>query len=151
MKILVTRYYGDERSAKSRMLVVDDATGGVCLECEAREATYVDYDSGFRGCSKVCLPVGEFRCKVKSSDLSPMTVVVSDAPGHKGCRIGWHDVAQQKCNEVLIGVSDEYPKAKWRRMVKQEDTFHEFEKLVYAAFLKGEEILLVVRNEIEGM
>ncbi len=149
MKILITRYYGDERTAKSRMLVVDDATGCVRLECEAREATFVDYGSGFKGCSKVCLPVGEFRCKVKSTDLSPMTVVVSDAPGHKGCRIGWHDVAQQKCNEVLVGVSDEYPKAKWRRIAGQEDTFRVFEKLVYAAFLNGEGILLVVRNEIE--
>lgn len=148
MKIIITRYYGDDRTAKSTMQVVDDECE-LQMECEARECEYVDYAESYRGCSKVCLPVGVFDCKIKATDISPMTIVVSNAPGHKGCRVGWHAVVQSKCNEVLVGMSDEYPKPKWRRLVDQMDTFKRLEKLVYGAYLGGESIKLEVKNEIE--
>lgn len=150
MHINITRYYGDQKSAKSRMTVTEQLTHKVLLECEAREAAFCDYATPFKGCSQYCLPTGTFTARIKSTDISPMTVVLTNAPGHKACRIGWSAMHQSRSNEILIGMSNDYPKPKWRQIINQQDTFLLFEKLCYDAFYSKEEITVTVTNEVDN-
>lgn len=149
MHIYITRYYGDQKSTKSRMKVLDHHTGKVLLKCEAREPAFCDYSTLFKGCSQYCLPVGQYAAKIKSTDISPMTIVILNASGHKACRIGWSALHQSKSNEILIGIPDDYPKPKWRQIYFQEETFRKLEKLCYDAFYKREDITVTVTNDIE--
>lgn len=147
MKVVLTRYYGDDVITKSRMWVLGD-DGSELMECEAREARFVEYEAYYKGCSKVCMPVGVFEGRIVGGELSPMTLGVVGAPGHRGLRFGWSMSAQARVGSVLIGKSDGYEDVKWRRMVDEERTFQKLVELLYGAYFEGEKIVVEVRNEV---
>lgn len=150
MKVVLTRYYGDDVLTKSRMWVLDE-DGTELMQCEAREARFVEYTEYFKGCSKVCLPVGVFEGRVVGGEMSPVTLGVMGAPGHRGLRFAYSVTAQARVGAVLVGVSDGYEDVKWRRMVDEERTFMRLVELLYGVYLRGERIEVEVRNEmVEG-
>lgn len=138
MRIVIERYYGDNFITMSRLSSGD-------FVCEAREVAFKDYDKVFDGCSKYCLPVGVFRCNLRSTPLSPMTISIADAAGHKGCKIGWNDAVPCVLNMVLLGMCDDDS----GRLVRQRETFKEFEALIRDAWVRGESFEVEVRNAIE--
>lgn len=138
MRIILERYYGDEKVTMSRLKVGD-------FVCEAREMAFRDYETSFEGCSAYCMPVGVFRCVVRSTPFSRMTISVAKAPGHRGCKIVWSDTAKCQMNAVLIGQNADDS----GRLTCQRETMREFEALVYDAWARGEEYELEVRNALE--
>ena len=162
MRIVLERYYGDSRVTKSVMKVFEErgaecsddlecsgSSGKLLLACEGREPCFADYSEIFPGCSRCCLAVGVYRCKVVSTDLSPMTLMVIKSPGHRCYRIAWDYTAQVRHNMVLVGESDGYEDPEWREIVRSRETFERLTRLVYQAYGTGEEIWLEVVNRIE--
>ena len=143
MKIFLTRYYGDERTTRSLMRVLSEE-GEELLACEGREPRFADYEEAFPGCSRCCLATGVYRCKVVSTELSPMTLTVIKSPGHRCCRIGWDEVAQVRQNMVLVGESDGYELPEWREIIRQRQTFERLTALVYKAYCREEEIEIII-------
>jgi len=144
MNIILTRQYGDERVTKSLVRVEDEA-GKVLMECEAREPRFADYEEAFPGCAKYCLAVGTYECKVKATELSPMTVIVPRSPGHRSTRIGWDPWKQTSMNTILLGMADESTLAlEYQKIKLQQETFQKFEELVYRAYVNEEGIRLTV-------
>ncbi|MBQ0046630.1 MAG: hypothetical protein KBT33_03845 [Prevotellaceae bacterium] len=146
MHITLTRYYGDHFETKSTFMVVTDQ--GAELTGEAREPQFVDYTETFPKCALCCLPTGTFRLKVASSEYSAMSLKVMNAPGHKCCFIGWKATNGIRHNTILIGQSDGDKLPECRKMIRQEETMRMLDKLVYRAFISGDEMKLTVINSI---
>ncbi|MBQ0022145.1 MAG: hypothetical protein KBT29_02785 [Prevotellaceae bacterium] len=135
MKILIQRYYGDDKVTKSRLSVE-----GTDFECEARETRYADYKEKFPGCSQYCLAEGTFKGKIMATEFSAMTLVVVSSPGHRSTKIKFDLLRQTEQNAILVGESDGDPLDEYREMVNQEKIYRELEKMIYGAYRKKEEI-----------
>lgn len=143
MRIELKRYYGDERVTKSTLRIEESN-----FECEARETAFRDYSEKFAGCSNYCLPTGTFACKTVPTEISPLTVTVMKAAGHRSCRFVYQPLKQTKTNSVVLGQSDGNDDLTKRQIVKSQETFEQFESLIRQAFIDGDEILIDVKNEI---
>ena len=148
MKIILRRLYGDDRVTKSQMTVESDG-GEVLMQCEAHEPRYADYTEVFPGCSRYCLAVGTWPCRVKATAQSAMTVIVPRSPGHRSTCIGWDEWKQWSQNVILIGMGDEETDIQYRRLREQKETFRRFERLVYRAYTAEEKIIISIKNGYE--
>lgn len=147
MNIIINRRYGDDTVTKS-LVRVESEEGKVLMECEAREPRFADYSEAFPGCSKYCLAVGTFECKVKATEQSAMQVIVPRSPGHRSTRIGWDPWKQQSMNMILLGMGDAEMLPEYHKIRLQQETFRRFERLVYRAFTAEERIRLTVVNDL---
>lgn len=145
MKIVLDRYFGNDRGTKS-VLYVTDNDGEVLMQCEAREPRFADYAEAFKGCSSYCLAVGEYPCKPFSTVQSPMTLTVVKSPGHRCTRFGWDECKQMRMNTILVGEADE-DDAPYRKLYNQREVFDRLTRLVYRAYIAEESITLEVTNE----
>ena len=74
MKIILERYFGNDRVTKSHLYMVR-STGEVAFEGEARELALRDYREKFAGCMKYCVAEGEnVRVDINCTNYSPMTL-----------------------------------------------------------------------------
>ena len=121
--------------------------------CEARESGYADYTETFPGASQFCLPVGRWKLKVGHSPYGPMGLRVTRCPGHRQVFIGHKWSRQCLEGEVLIGmpVMPAEHDGEWVHadctIDNGEATYKKLDKLVYAAYGKGEEFWMEVDNE----
>lgn len=144
MKILLDRYFGNDRCTKSTLTVVD-GKGKELMRCEAREPRYADYAESFAGCSKYCLATGEFAAKPLSAEQSPMTLTVIKSPGHRCVRFGHDECKQMKANAILVGEPyGEEPQA--RKIHRQQETFDRLTQFVYRAYIAEESIMVETTN-----
>ena len=160
MVIKLHRYYGDEAVTKSVMEVWMDGEQAPRLVCEAREVRFRDYAEVFPGASGCCLPRGRWRLACGGSPYSAMGVRVVKCPGHRQTYFGYNDgvFRPQQAGRVMVGEpvyhyytdeeGNEVEYAKKRGMRNGKEVYGRLDELLYEAYRKGEEFVLVVDNEV---
>lgn len=120
----MTRIYGDANRTVSRLTI-----DGTDFECRAEELRYASYSEKFSGCSIYCLPEGMWECVCKSTDFSPLTLMVRKSPGHRCTAFGWHPSKKRMTNVVML---------------ESREKFDEFQRLVHGAYCKQERIVVEI-------
>lgn len=120
------RIFGNANRTVSRITIE-----GAAFECLGEELRYADYSEKFAGCSVFCLPAGEWECVCRSTDFSPLTLMVRKAPGHRCTAFGWHPKKRRMTNVVML---------------ESREKFEEFQEHVFAAYCNQERISVCVVN-----
>lgn len=144
MRLILTRFYGDDRITLGTLRVE-----GSDFECMAAEPRHREYSEAFPGCSAYCLPVGVHECKLVCSEYSPLTLAVAKCAGHRKTLFGWHPFRNVRTNTVLVGaVVDEYDTDEPLR--DSERVYKRLSEMVYAAFCKGEKIVVEIKGPTQA-
>ena len=141
MKINIDRYYGDDTVTKSHLSIE-----GTSFHCEAREPAYRDYTESFTGCSRHCLPRGQWKAHIKPSAYSPMTLTIQPCPGHRAAKFIHSDLCPVVPGNIVVGQSDEHQPPEKRQLERSQETFRQLEQLTYQAFANEEEISVTISN-----
>lgn len=141
MTIHITRYYGDSTITKSYFSIE-----GTPFQCEAREPAYRDYTESFTGCSRYCLPTGQWKAHIKSSTYSPMTLILQPCPGHRSAKVIYSYLKQADTGNIVIGRANPQDEPEYRQIEQSHETFLQLEKLLYEAYGRDEEIIVKIEN-----
>jgi len=149
MRVILRRYYGDQYVTKSTMQVfAGNERDQPVMVCEAREPKFKDYASVFPSARQYCLPRGTYRCRYGSTDFSPLSFIVTKAPGHMKVAIGYAVTRQTIAGAVIIGESDGDEDVASREIKNSKATFDKFEALIYEAYARGESLEIVIENKV---
>lgn len=147
MKILIDRYYGDNRVTKSRFYVLRES-GEIAFEGEAREASYSDYHEKFPGCMNYCVASGKnFRVDIGGTTYSPMTFKLVKIPGRLSCCITFDDTHEHIYKHINVGYADQQKPILTRKLKNIEKAKEVVTRLAYEAFALGETVTCDVTNE----
>lgn len=127
----MTRIYGDANRTVSRLTIE-----GTDFECQAEELRYADYSEKFPGCSAFCLPAGVHECVCRSTEFSPLTLMVRKCAGHRCTPVGWSERKRRMVNAVIV---------------ESRAKFDEMQRYVYSAYCREEDLTLEIVNDSLAM
>lgn len=148
MKIILERYFGNNRVTKSHLLMVRD-TGEIAFEGEAREITFRDYREKFRGCMNCCVAEGEdFRVDISSSIYAPMIFKLVKIPGRLSCCFMFDAFNEGVYQHINVGYADKDTDPIIRRLRDVEKAKQDMIRLAYEVYARGEKITCDVTNRL---
>lgn len=146
--VTIQRYYGNANITKSTMIITDDESGKVLMECEARECRYAAYRRGdtMPGMRTMCLAEGEYELKPASEEANPICLKITHEPSRRGFKVCAMNARYQcKVNMLLIGYADAATEPEFRNLTDIDACRDAFMKVIYKHYLGG--FRLIVRNE----
>jgi len=148
MKIILERYFGNDRVTKSHLYMVR-STGEVAFEGEARELAFRDYREKFAGCMKYCVAEGEnFRVDIKCTNYSPMTFKLVKIPGRLTCCFINDDVREALFQCINVGYADKRQDPSVRQLRNVEKAKEQMTRIAYEVYARGEAITCDVTNHL---